>query len=133
MTFKRVGIRCQPFLFSTIVVSSAPDLFDVSLDIVQLPSVRREKPFIRYGLILSEAPNTLHPLGKLSERKGRKVTGLRGTMVAGLRHGFSFVCMNCLFTTCNAAVCGSCLGNKPYSERELNGAVLASSVQITKY
>jgi len=53
-------------------------------------------PFILYVWTLSEPLNNLYLLGKLTERQWRKVTDLRETMAAGLRHGCSSVCINCL-------------------------------------
>src|ERR1019366_10357364 len=58
------------------------------------------RPFILYLLNLSEPRNNLCLLGKLTERQGRKVTDLRETMAAGLRHGCSSVCINCLPLRC---------------------------------
>src|SRR5450759_646757 len=58
------------------------------------------RPFILYVWTLSEPLNNLYLLGKLTERQGRKVTDLRETMAAGLRHGCSSVCINCLPLRC---------------------------------
>src|ERR1019366_7185619 len=58
------------------------------------------QPFILYVWTLSEPRNNLHLFGKLTERQGRKVTDLRETMAAGLRHGCSSVCVNCLPPRC---------------------------------
>lgn len=61
-----------------------------------IPGHLKIRPFILYTLILSESLYNLYLLGKLTERQGRKVTDLRETMAAGLRHGCSSVCIYCL-------------------------------------
>src|SRR5665811_1515310 len=58
------------------------------------------RPFILHVWTLSEPLNNLYLLGKLTERQWRKVTDLRETMAAGLRHGCSSVCINCLSLWC---------------------------------
>ena len=54
------------------------------------------RPFILHGLTIPELFNNLDLLGKLTERQGRKISGLRVTMAAGLRHGCSCVFIYCL-------------------------------------
>jgi hypothetical protein len=51
------------------------------------------RPFINPELTVPGLPNIVYPLGKLVERQGRKITGLRETTAAGLRHECSFVCI----------------------------------------
>jgi hypothetical protein len=58
-----------------------------------VPLIRRNNRLSSLVLTLFHFPNTLHPLGKLAEKQGRKVTGLREAMAAGLRHGSSSVCI----------------------------------------
>ena len=53
----------------------------------QFASRLKSQPSVLYELILSAQLNNLRLLGKLTERQGRKVTGLREAMAAGLRHG----------------------------------------------
>jgi hypothetical protein len=54
------------------------------------------RPFILHALTIPEPLDNLYLLGKLTERQGRKITGLRETMAAGLRHGYLSLFMYCL-------------------------------------
>src|SRR5450759_744453 len=99
---KAVGSACWNVCFRNFERALTTQRSHSRCEVRDYPVAVHQKirPFILYVWTLSEPLNNLYLLGKLTERQGRKVTDLRETMAAGLRHGCSSVCINCLPLRC---------------------------------